>query len=172
MSLFRHFIVNISWNVFGKLCAQISFFAISVLLARYLGKERLGVYATILVIPAFVRLLNSFGLETVLNKNFPKLQAKDPSHRQGRYLLKRLLVLRVISTVAFCFLLYLTLPFYFEFVRMPEMITYRPAIILYFVNITCNSMLSTLFMALLRFKVTSLLEMANGILNLFFLVLS
>ncbi|MFQ5717708.1 MAG: lipopolysaccharide biosynthesis protein, partial [Nitrospinales bacterium] len=168
--LFRRFIVNISWNVLGKICAQIIFFAVSILLTRYLGKERLGLYATILVIPAFVRLLNSLGLETALNKNFPKFEVLDPTGGQGRYLLKRLLALRALSTAAFCLFLYFLLPFYLDLIRMPELIAYRPAIILYFISITFNSLLSTLFMTLLRYKVTSILETANGILNLVLLV--
>ncbi|MFQ5673518.1 MAG: lipopolysaccharide biosynthesis protein [Nitrospinales bacterium] len=170
MPLFRRFIVNISWNVLGKVCTQIAFFAVSVLLARYLGKERLGIYATVLVIPAFVRLLSSLGLETVLNKNFPKLEVLDPTHGQGRYLLQRLLALRALATVVFGFLLYALLPFYFELIHMPELIVYRPAIIFYFIVINFNSLLSTLFMTLLRYKVTSILETANGILNLVLLV--
>jgi O-antigen/teichoic acid export membrane protein len=68
LSPFERFISNISWNVFGKVCVQILLFGVSILLTRYLGKERLGVYATLLVIPSFVRLLNQFGLETLINK--------------------------------------------------------------------------------------------------------
>jgi len=146
------------------------FFAVSVLLARYLGKQRLGIYATILVIPAFVRLLSSLGLETVLNKNFPKLEVLDPTHGQGRYLLQRLLALRALATAVFGFLLYSLLPFYFGLVHMPELIAYRPAIILYFIVISLNSLLSTFFMTLLRYKVTSILETVNGILNLVLLI--
>ncbi|MEC7641803.1 MAG: polysaccharide biosynthesis C-terminal domain-containing protein [Nitrospinota bacterium] len=168
--MLQRFIVNLSWNVAGKICSQIALFAISVLLARYLGRDRLGIYASILVIPTFVRLLNSFGLETVLNKNFPKLQAIDRTRQQGRHLLKSLVALRILSMLVFCGLLYLLLPFYFQWVYMPQWITYRPVIIFYFAAITCNSLLSTLFMALLRYKVTSILETINGILNLVLLV--
>ncbi len=102
MSSFQRFISNISWNVFGKVCVQVLLFGISVLLARYLGKERLGIYATLLVIPTFVRLLNQFGLETLINKKIPELNVLDPSGRQGRYLIQRLLAIRGASSILFC----------------------------------------------------------------------
>ena len=81
LSSFQRFISNISWNVFGKVCVQILLFGVSVLLARYLGKEKLGVYATLLVVPTFVRLLNQFGLEFLINDGIiyvPSTESKPP----------------------------------------------------------------------------------------------
>ena len=95
LSSFQRFISNISWNVLGKVCVQILLFGVSVLLARYLGKEKLGIYATLLVVPTFVRLLNQFGLETLINKKIPELNVLDPSGKQARYLIQRLLAIRL-----------------------------------------------------------------------------
>ena len=44
---FQRFIQNASWNIAGKVFAQALFFVISILVSRYLGKEGLGLYATI-----------------------------------------------------------------------------------------------------------------------------
>lgn len=170
MSLFRGFLTNISWNVFGKVCIQVLLLAVSVLITRYLGKDRLGLYATILVIPAFIRLLNGLGLETVVNKKLPELQVLDPSLAQGRYALRRLLALRLISSLVVCLLLYLFLPSYFTLIHMPELVSYRPAILAYFLVITLNSLLSTVFMTYLKYKVTSVVESVSVLLNLGFLV--
>ena len=75
---------------------QVILFAVSILITRYLGKEQLGVYATLLVIPAFVRLVNQFGLETLINKKLPEINVQDPSGRQARFLVRRLLSVRLV----------------------------------------------------------------------------
>ncbi len=145
---------------------QITLFAISILITRSLGKERLGIYATLLVIPAFVRLLNQFGLETLINKKLPEINVEDPSGDQGRYLVRRLLMVRLVSSLMFCGLLYIFLPHYFNFIHMPELLNYRTALILYFMVITVESLLSTLFMTRLQYKIVSMVETASALLNL------
>jgi O-antigen/teichoic acid export membrane protein len=146
-------------------------FAISILLTRYLGKERLGDYATLLVIPVFIRLLNSFGLETLINKKLPELNIKDPSGAQGKYLVGRLLVLRFATTIVFCFLIYHFLSYYLDFIHSQWLMEFRWVLILYFVVISVDSILSTLFMTLLRFKALAKTEIFGALLNLFLLTL-
>ena len=146
-------------------------FAVSIVLTRYLGREHLGVYAALLVIPGFVRLLNMLGVETLVNKKLPELNVVDPSGRQGRYLVSRLFALRLVTSGIFCLLLYFALPYYLEFVHKQELLEYRTAVILYFLVITVNSFLSTLFMTQLRFKAVAIAETASTLLNLVFLVL-
>lgn len=169
LSSFQRFISNISWNVLGKVCVQVLLFGVSVLLARYLGKEQLGVYATLLVVPTFVRLLNQFGLETLINKKIPELNVLDPSGKQARYLIQRLLAIRAGTSVLFSFLLYTGLPFFMDFMGTPELLEYRLVLILYFLIISFNSLLSTLFMTQLRYRVVSITETGCAFLNLVFL---
>ena len=146
-------------------------FAISILLTRYLGKERLGDYATLLVIPVFIRLLNSFGLETLINKKLPELNIKDPSGAQGRYLVGRLLILRFLTTIGFCALIHHFLSYYLDFTHNQWLMEFRWVLILYFVVISVDSILSTLFMTLLRFKTLVKTEIFGALLNLFLLML-
>ena len=148
---------------------QILLFGVSILLTRYLGKERLGVYATLLVIPAFVRLLNQFGLETLINKKLPELMVEDATGRQGRYLVQKTLAFRAMTTLAFGAVLYTGLPHYLDFIKMPELMEYRFALIAYFFIITLNSIFSTLFMTRLEYKTVTLTETACAFLNLCFL---
>ena len=169
MSSFQRFISNISWNFFGKVCVQILLFGVSVLLARYLGKEKLGVYATLLVVPTFVRLLNQFGLEFLINKKIPELNVLDPSGKQSRYLIKSLLAIRAGTSVFFSILIYAGLPYYLDFIGAPELVEYRLVLILYFLVICFNSLLSTLFMTQLRYRVVSITEIGCAFLNLIFL---
>ena len=125
MTPFQKFISNISWTVLGKILVQILLFLISILLTRYLGKKNLGDYATLLVIPVFIRLLNSFGLETLINAKLPALNIRDSSRGEGRYLVGRLLALRLTTTAMFCPLIYYCLPYYLSLIHRPEFIEFR-----------------------------------------------
>jgi O-antigen/teichoic acid export membrane protein len=170
LSPFQKFIANISWTVIGKIVVQVLLFAISILLTRYLGKKSLGDYATLLVIPVFIRLLNSFGLETLINAKLPALNVRNSSGAEGRYLIGRLLAFRFITTVLFCFLIYYCLPYYLHLINRPEFIQFRWALIFYFVAITFDSILSTLFMTLLRYKELVKIEVLGAVLNLALLI--
>lgn len=170
MSSFQRLISNVSWNILGKFCVQILLFSVSIIITRYLGKESLGIYAALLVIPNFVRLLNMLGIETLVNKKLPELNVIDPSGRQGRYLLQRLLAIRLITSSIVCVSLYFALPHYLEFINKQELLQYRTAVLIYFVVITVNSFLSTLFMTQLRYKVVSIAETIGAVLNLLLLI--
>ena len=169
LSSFRRLINNVSWNISGKICTQILLFAISIIVTRYLGKESLGVYAALLVIPNFVRLLNMMGIETLINKKLPELNVIDSSGGQGRLLLKRLFMFRLVTSCLFCISLYFFLPYYLEFINKQELLAYRSVILIYFLVITVNSFLSTLFMTQLRYKVVSIAETISAALNLLLL---
>ena len=171
MSSFQRLISNVSWSVFGKVCTQILLFGVSVIITRYLGKEDLGVYAALLVIPNFVCLLNSMGIETLVNKHLPELNAIDASGNLGRCLLKRLLIFRLITAAILCASLYLIFPYYIEFINKQELFQYRIIILIYFLVLTTNSFLSTLFMTQLRYKLISITETVSVAVNLILLAL-
>ena len=170
MSSFQSLISNVSWNILGKLCTQILLILVSIIITRYLGKESLGVYAALLVVPNFVRLLNMLGVETLINKKLPELSVLDPSGCQGRYLLKRLLIFRLFTSALFCISLYFLLPYYLEIINKQELLVYRSIVLVYFFVITVNSFLSTLFMTQLRYKVVSIAETVSATMNLALLV--
>ena len=136
---FQKFRENISWTVLGKIVVQVFLFTISILLTRYLGKKNLGDYATLLVIPVFMRLLNCLGLETLVGAKLPALNIHDSSGMEGRFLINRLLALRFTTTVMFCALIYYCLPYYLNLIQRPEFIEFRWVLIFYFAVITIDS---------------------------------
>ena len=166
MSSFRQFITNISWNVLGNLSVQLVLLAVSITVTRYLGKERLGIYASILVIPVFVRLLNSMGIETLINKLLPELKVHDPTGNQGKYILNFSLWFRLATSLCFGMAIYFLLPFYLNFISMPQLLDYRVSIARYFMVLTLNSLFSTLFMTLLRYKAVSIVDISGALVNL------
>ena len=168
---FQKFRENISWTVLGKIVVQVFLFTISILLTRYLGKKNLGDYATLLVIPVFMRLFNCFGLETLIGTKLPALNIHNSSGAEGRYLISRLLVFRLTTTFFFCILIYYCLPYYLNLIQRPEFIEFRWVLIFYFAVITIDSFLSTLFMTLLRFKILVKIETLGAFLNFILLIL-
>jgi O-antigen/teichoic acid export membrane protein len=164
--ILHRFLTNISWNFLGKICAQALLFAVSVVLTRYLGKERYGIYASLLVIPAVLRLLISFGLETVINKKLPELAIREHGPEQARYVLRTLLLLRAASVLTVCLLAYNLLPFYFSWIGLPELSTHRTVILYYFTVISLQSVFSTMFMTYLQYKTTAVMETVSALLNL------
>ena len=171
MSISERFYSNISWNIVSKAGILIVTLALSIIITRYLGQEKYGIYASILIIPSFTRFLNSFGLETVVNKSLPEFNVADPSLKSSRYLLRRIFAFRFVSTTLFSLLIYTGLPYYLDLVHLPELIVFRPTIIFYFAVTSINSLYSTLFMTFLRYKITGIAELASYLLNLGFLIL-
>jgi len=169
LTLLHRFITNAGWNIGGKAVVQLLYFFLSVLISRYLGEAGLGIYASLLVVPAFVRLFNSLGLEGMLNKKLPELNVQDPAGGQGRYLLIRVIGLRLFTTALMAFLLYEVLPVFAGWAHQPAFLQYRGALVWYFAAISVNSILGMVFMTLLRFKIVAVAEALNALLNVLLL---
>ncbi|QPJ63971.1 MAG: polysaccharide biosynthesis protein [Candidatus Nitrohelix vancouverensis] len=163
---FNRFLSNLPWTTLGKVVVHLQLFALSILLTRYLGKELLGIYATLLAVPVFARLLNTLGLESALHKKLPELNVQDPEGSLGRWLVACLLGVRFLSTGLACILLYFLIPAYFESIGQPQLVEHRVALLFYFSAITIDSLLSSLFMTQLRYKLIASVESGCAFLNL------
>jgi len=169
LSPLQRFISNLPWTTVGKIVVHIQLFAVSILLTRYLGKEQLGVYATLLAAPVFVRLLNAMGIETALNKNLPELDVQDPGGAQSRWLAFRLLKIRLISSGVLFLGIYFFFPYYAEAIGQAELSEYRTVLAFYFLAITLDSFMSSLLMTRLKYKQIAIAESSCTFLNLAFL---
>ncbi|PIQ99745.1 MAG: hypothetical protein COV66_09025 [Nitrospinae bacterium CG11_big_fil_rev_8_21_14_0_20_45_15] len=169
MSPLHRFISNLPWTTVGKIVVHLQLFVISILLTRYLGKDQLGIYASLLAVPVFVRLLNAMGLETALNKNLPELDVQDPSGAQARWLTFRLLKIRFASSAVLFAAIYLLFPIYAEMIGRVELTEYRGTLAFYFLAITLDSFMSSLFMTRLKYRLITIAETSCAFLNLIFL---
>lgn len=167
-SLAQRFASGVAWNIVGKILLGVMGFLISILIARSLGKENLGIYATILTIPAILRLFSTFGFETSLNIKLPMLMAKK-QEEQCVFLIKRLLVERLFIAVLFCLGLYFSLPILEKWLHLNEMGNYFPYIALYFLCVVLLSFVSMIPRALLKIREVSLLESLNQFGNMLLL---
>jgi O-antigen/teichoic acid export membrane protein len=81
------------WNHLGKTIEYVGVYCASLLIARGLGVEGNGVFASLVSFSQLLLVLSSFGLETAVNTIFPRLAQGDAAEGRGK-ILGRLVVLR------------------------------------------------------------------------------
>lgn len=86
------------WNHLGRSFEYLLSFLFSVLIAKFLGSELNGIYASILSLVFLSSAISSFGLETSINSLFPKYFASDISKAAST--IRKLIIFRfVVSTI-------------------------------------------------------------------------
>ena len=166
MSLAQRFTSSLIWNSIGKAIFYCSGIATSIIIARGLGKVDLGIYATLITIPAMLRLFSSLGFETIFNLKLPVYSLAPNGRDKMRYLIQRLIGLRLFITIIILGSLYMCFPLIGKFLKKPELIQYFLPLALYFVALTTLSLISMIFLALLRMKVASIVDGFNQMLYL------
>ncbi len=98
--LIRRTVLRSSMAILGaRMVIPLAFFALSIVVARLLGPEALGQYATVMSLHAIFSLVSSMGLENLLLREV----AKEPEHA-GEHLVHTL-VLGLASSLACALLL-------------------------------------------------------------------
>ncbi len=166
MSLAQRFTSSLIWNSIGKAILYCSGIATSIIIARGLGKVDLGIYATLITIPAMLRLFSSLGFETIFNLKLPIYSLAPNGRDKMRYLIQRLIGLRLFITIIVLSGLYVCFPLIAKLFKKPELMQYLFPLALYFVVVTILSLISMIFLALLRMKVVSIVDGINQILYL------
>jgi O-antigen/teichoic acid export membrane protein len=97
------------WNHAGKILEYLLLFLITVLLARGLGVEANGVFASLVSFAQLLVVLSSLSLESSLNRFIPQLEAIGSADGKARlrFMLRRVLLARAIllaTIVAIAFL--------------------------------------------------------------------
>jgi len=88
------------WNHAGRVIEYLFIYVTSILIARSLGVEGNGTFASLISISQLLMVIASFGLETSLNKHLPQLPEKNRAARL-RYLVRRVFLFR-FGLVVFC----------------------------------------------------------------------
>ena len=171
MSISKKFTFGLIWNLIGQ--SMIGFLGaiISILIARKLGKTELGIYASILTVPATIRLFTFLGFETILNLKLPILQAMEKGKEKMRYLIRKFLFYRLVVISIVAIFLYLVEPLLQKFFREINFSLYLPFIVFYLGTLMIFSYLTMIFRALLKIKIVSTIESINQFINLLLLIL-
>lgn len=104
MSNARHTFLSAVWNHAGRILEYVLMYLTAIFIARGLGVEENGRFVGLFSISQLLIVLSSLGLETSLNKFIPQLGA-DSTDAQGRFMLRRVLLLRIgaFAVAAFLF---------------------------------------------------------------------
>lgn len=171
MSLAKRFTSGLIWNFIGKVVIALFGTIISILIARKLGKNNLGIYASIITIPATLRLFTSLGFETILNIKLPMINTMEDSIEKMRFLIRKLIFYRVAIVLATAVLLYFATPLLQDLFKEVNFSKFLPFIVLYLITLMFFSYLTMIFRALLRIKLVSIIEGINQSINLLLLML-
>lgn len=171
MSLAKRFAFGLAWNFIGKIIVGLCGAAMSVLIARNLGKTELGIYASIITIPATLRLFTSFGFETILNVKLPVLVASENSREKIRFLVRKFFFYRLWIILATVFIFYLLRGEIHRIYKKIDIDEYFIVTFLYLTALMFFSYFTMIFRALMRIKFISLIEGFNQFFNLLLLII-
>lgn len=96
MTKFKRIATGFFWNQIGRTIEYVLVFLFSVMIARQLGAEVNGIYATLLSIIFLLMTVSSFGLETSITSTFPRSYKTLP---EGASAFRGLLFFRVLLSV-------------------------------------------------------------------------
>jgi len=152
------------WNHAGKLLEYGAMYAMSVFIARGLGVEHNGEFASLVSLSQLLLVAASFGLETSLNKFIPELE-KTTGVDQTRYLFRRVILLRILLYFAVAFvgwILYATIKIEF----LPFLDPYLFLLFLYTALRGITPLFSILLTAQLKIALTSRINVSTRLMEL------
>lgn len=162
------------WNQIGRSLEYILIFLFSALIARKLGAEINGIYATILSIVYFLFVISSFGLETAISSTFPKLFGENISTASSAF--RKLLIFRIISTLAVGLIFYILRYTVLDFTNISHLVLdFVLVVFFYFVLRSIISLFISFLTAFFQIRTISFISVAIRSVELgagFFLILS
>lgn len=145
------------WNHFGRIGEYALLYFLSVLIARTLGAEVYGVYALLLGAMQVLLIISSFGLETSVSASFPKL-LKDSPQEEVASTLRALLWIRIAGIAILCIVVLALRENIVQFFNVPRLFADILSLLLvYFALRSIVSLFTTVYIARLETKVTSLI---------------
>jgi O-antigen/teichoic acid export membrane protein len=156
-----------AWNHAGKMVEYVCLYLVSLLIARGLGVEANGVFASLVSFSQLLLVLSSFGLETAVNTIFPRLAQGDAAGGRGK-ILGRLLALRagLFVGISVPFLLAAT---WFSLWLAGPISSYALVLLAYTATRSLVSLLAAALTADLRTDVTARINVTARIIELAFL---
>ncbi len=93
------------WNQVGRSLEYVLIFLLSIIIAKFLGSQLNGIYASILSLVFFFSAISSLGIETAVNSTFPKYFGAEISRAASA--IRKLLLFRILSTILIGGILYI-----------------------------------------------------------------
>ncbi|MDI6779538.1 MAG: methyltransferase domain-containing protein [Bacteroidota bacterium] len=152
------------WNQIGRTIEYVLVFLFSVLIARQLGAEINGIYATLLSIVFLLLTVSSFGLETSITSTFPRAYKSLPEAASA---FRGLLIFRVIYSILIASIFLIFRSIVVEKLNVTTTVCdYLFVIVFYFVLRSIISLFSSTLIAFFEIKINSLLGVATRTIEL------
>ena len=155
------------WNQFNKIFEFALVFATSIVITRLLGPHDYGIYAAVNSIAGLFILFASFGFEQIINTQIPKFLS-DNRDGESSYLLKKILLFRVVILCFSFIILYLFSAYISQIMNMTEMSPYLKLIAFFVILNGSSSLLSYMLIAQLKMQSIAKVNLISKSLKLFF----
>lgn len=140
------------WNHIGRSLEFLLAFLFSVLIAKFLGSELNGIYASILSLVFFSSAISSFGLETSVNSLFPKYFESNIS--KAATTIRKLIIFRFFVSSILAITLYLFKEYIIAVFNITQVVLdYFIFILLFFTLKSIISIINSFFIAFFKTKV-------------------
>jgi O-antigen/teichoic acid export membrane protein len=162
----RAFYDSTIWNFVEKLSLYASGLALSMILTRSLGPSDYGLYASLMSIVALVPVAVSLGFDRILNVEVPKLTVQPEGPGRLAYLLRRLMAIRLILSLAVCIAMVLFAGALAAFVHQPGAIGPLRLLAVYAVVVSLGQLLRSLFIGWLRLRIVAMVRIGSDALQI------
>ena len=161
-SISSKFISAVSWTTLASLVARASGLVVSILMARFLGSNALGMYTIVLATLGLFATFLNFGLGLTASKVVAQYYMKDPE-KVGRVI--SLLFLTLVVAIFFGALIYWNLLPYISnhIYKIPKLFPVLKLSLLWLIIMCVNQLFESILAGLQGFK---LLMLTNSILSL------
>jgi O-antigen/teichoic acid export membrane protein len=123
MSLTKQIAHSAIWGQAGKMVQFPLTFLFSIIIARLLGSEDYGIYATLISVCTMAFLFSALGFEEMLNINLPKMYG-DNNLGKAAFFLKKTLFIRTVLSLLASIVLYLFSGFIADLMHTPKLSEY------------------------------------------------
>ncbi len=160
----KRIIKGFFWNQLGRSFEFILIFILSVLIAKYLGSQLNGIYASVLSMVFLFGALSSFGLETSINSTFPKYFGAEIS--KAATTIRKLLLFRVSTTILISLIIYFFKNNLLELLNISEhVLNYLVFVICFFTLKNIISLLNSFLISFFKTKVVYSIAVSTRIME-------
>jgi O-antigen/teichoic acid export membrane protein len=146
------------WNQIGRTIEYVLIFLFAALIARKLGAETNGIYASVFSTVYFLLIISSMGFETVIASSFPKTY-KDISSAAGAF--RGMLIFRFFISIVIGIGFLLLRTTLIRLLHLPPFVfNYLLIVVFYFILRNIISLFNSTLIAFFETRITSFISVA------------
>jgi len=170
MSLSKRFLSGFKWNLIGQILSVLIGLLLSAVIARGLGPDDYGLYASVLAIIGMIPFLISLGFEPIINVRLPALMIKAQEVGTGNivHFIRSLFFYRLIVSLCAGVVLYFFAPEIAGLIHQQNIAGYLRVASICVVFTGLISLLAMVFTAQLKIMLARILGATQQIIILLF----